>query len=87
MTAFFQGLWRVLSVTAPWWGCFLVSFALAYVLTPVCRELARRLGMVDRPSARRINKTPIPRSGGLAIFLAATLTVLGYMQEIGRAHV
>ena len=44
MTAFFQGLWRVLSVTAPWWGCFLVSFALAYVLTPVCRELARRLG-------------------------------------------
>ena len=83
MTAFFQGLWRVLSVTAPWWGCFLVSFALAYVLTPVCRELARRLGMVDRPSARRINKTPIPRSGGLAIFLAATLTVLGYMQVTG----
>ena len=83
MTAFFQGLWRVLSATAPWWGCFLVSFALAYVLTPACRELARRLGMVDRPSARRINKTPIPRSGGLAIFLAATLTVLGYMQVTG----
>ena len=83
MTMFFQSLWRVLSVTAPWWGCFLVAFALGYVLTPACRELARRLGMVDKPSARRINKTPIPRSGGLAIFLSASLTTFGYSVVTG----
>ena len=84
MTMFFKGLWRVLCATSPWWGCFLVAFLLGLVLTPVCRELARRLGMVDKPSARRINKTPIPRAGGLAVFLATTLTVLAYACVTGR---
>ena len=71
MTAFFQNLWHVLVTTAPWWGLTLVSFALGYFLTPMCREMARRMGMVDKPSARRINKTPIPRAGGLALYLAS----------------
>ena len=84
MTMFFKGLWRVLCATAPWWGGFLAAFLTGYVLTPVCRELARRLGMVDKPSARRINKTPIPRSGGLAIYLSTTLTVLAYMFVTGE---
>ncbi|MGN0846103.1 MAG: hypothetical protein ACI4RA_01810 [Kiritimatiellia bacterium] len=84
MTLFFQNLTQVLVKTAPWWGLAIASFLLAYVLTPACRELARRCGMVDQPSARRINKTPIPRSGGLAIFLATALTLLGYILLTGR---
>ena len=84
MTAFFNGFWHFLVQTGPWWGGTLISFALCYLLTPVCRGLARRLGMVDIPSARRINKTPIPRSGGLAIFLATTITTLGYMFLTGE---
>ncbi len=83
MTVFLQNLQHVLVKTAPWWGLTLVSFALGLLLVPVCRELARRLGMVDRPSARRINKTPIPRAGGLAIYLAVSVTLLGYMALTG----
>lgn len=37
-------------------------------LTPVAGKIAWRLGAVDRPSARRINKQPVPRMGGIAVF-------------------
>ena len=43
---------------------------MSLVLTPLFREMARKLGMVDMPDARRINKVPIPRGGGLSIFVA-----------------
>lgn len=56
--------------TAPYWATFTAALALSLLLTPVCRELARRCGMVDTPSARRINTVPVPRGGGLAIYLS-----------------
>ena len=77
MMAFWAGVLDFLLRTMPWWGVFLSAFALGYVLTPLCRELARRCGMVDKPSARRINKTPIPRAGGLAVFLSVALVMVG----------
>ncbi|GAB5052699.1 glycosyltransferase family 4 protein [Pediococcus ethanolidurans] len=40
------------------------------VLTPFVRRLAFKVGAVDEPSARRVNKIPMPTMGGLAIFLA-----------------
>lgn len=40
------------------------------VLTPFVRRLAFKVGAVDEPSARRVNKVPMPTMGGLAIFLA-----------------
>jgi UDP-N-acetylmuramyl pentapeptide phosphotransferase/UDP-N-acetylglucosamine-1-phosphate transferase len=53
---------------------YLIAFGGALVvsllLTPLFREGARKIGMVDKPDARRINKVPIPRGGGLAIFAA-----------------
>ncbi len=48
---------------------FLAAFVLTLILTPLVRELNRRLGMVDKPDPRRINKVPIPRGGGLALVL------------------
>ena len=84
MTVFFQNLWHVLVKTAPWWGLTFLSFVLGYFLTPMCREMARRVGMVDKPSARRINKTPIPRAGGLAVYLATTLTLFAYTLITGE---
>ena len=70
MTTFWTNLASFFMKTAPYWGLFLTALISSLILTPLCRELARACGMVDKPSARRINKTPIPRSGGLAIFLA-----------------
>ena len=83
MTQFFTNLLDVLVKTAPYWGLFLGTFALGYVLTPLCRALARKCGMVDAPSARRINTVPTPRAGGLAVFLSVTAALAAYMLLTG----
>ncbi len=53
----------------PYAIAFLGALVVTLILTPLVRELNRRLGMVDMPDARRINTVPIPRGGGLALFL------------------
>ena len=57
---------------------FLGSFLLTYLLTPLVREMNRRLGMVDRPDPRRINKVPIPRGGGLALVIGIFAAYAAY---------
>jgi UDP-GlcNAc:undecaprenyl-phosphate GlcNAc-1-phosphate transferase len=49
---------------------FLGALVLALILTPLCRELVRKLGMLDKPDPRRIHQKPIPRGGGLSVFFA-----------------
>jgi UDP-GlcNAc:undecaprenyl-phosphate/decaprenyl-phosphate GlcNAc-1-phosphate transferase len=47
------------------------AFILSAVLTPLCRDVFRRLGVVDRPDQdRKLHTTPIPLMGGVAIALA-----------------
>src|SRR5437588_4759614 len=53
-----------------------VSFALALMLTPVVRALARRWGFVARPKTDRWHKNPTAMMGGVAIWLAVTGTYL-----------
>lgn len=48
---------------------FLSAFVVTYLLTPVLREFAKVSGMVDMPDKRRINKKPVARSGGIAVFI------------------
>ena len=62
------------------WAHYLVLFAVALVVTallvPVVRKVAIKFGVVDEPGPRRVNKVPIPRMGGVAMYfglLAATL--------------
>lgn len=51
------------------------AFLLAFTLTPAVRVLAFKIGAVDVPlDSRRIHKKPIPRIGGLAIYLGFALT-------------
>lgn len=60
-----------------WWGPYTALFALSMIVallaTPLARLLAWRVGAVDNPGARRINRSPIPRMGGIAIYLAIVL--------------
>lgn len=49
---------------------FLAAAAIAFLLTPLVRRLVLRHGVVDRPDARRVNVTDVPRSGGLAVAAA-----------------
>lgn len=56
-----------------------VAFAglLSFTLTPPVRVLAHKLKAIDVPiDNRRMHKKPIPRMGGLAIFIAFAVTVL-----------
>ncbi len=53
------------------------SMLLAYAITPIVRVLAFKIGAVDVPlDGRRSHKKPIPRIGGLAIYLSFTITSL-----------
>ncbi|EHI74914.1 undecaprenyl-phosphate alpha-N-acetylglucosaminyltransferase [Streptococcus criceti] len=57
-------------------------FLIPLVLTPLIRFLAFRVGAVDNPNARRINKVPMPSSGGLGILIAFLVGALILMPII-----
>lgn len=46
-----------------------IALAVALLLTPVFRKLARLTGFVDAPAARKVHVEPTPLLGGLAILL------------------
>ena len=52
----------------PYVCLFFAALATSLATTPVARRIALALGAVDKPSSRRINRKPIPRMGGIAIF-------------------
>ena len=47
------------------WGdiaiAFLLAFITAFVLTPYTMRLAKKVGAIDVPNDRRVNKKPMPR--------------------------
>ena len=56
---------------------FATALLLAFMLTPVVKAFAYKIGAVDVPKDnRRMHKTPIPRVGGLAIYLGFLASVL-----------
>lgn len=52
---------------------FLVSLAICAGATPLVIRLAHQRRLFDHPDERRVHKYPIPRLGGIAIFLAIIL--------------
>ena len=58
-----------------------VSMLLSFGLTPLVKRLAYKIGAVDVPKdRRRMHSHPIPRLGGLAIFVGFVITVLLFAQ-------
>ena len=53
------------------WGdiaiAFLLAFITTFVVTPHTMRLAKKVGAIDIPNDRRVNKKPMPRLGGLAV--------------------
>jgi len=47
-----------------------VALITSLVLTRLMIWLGPKVGMIDLPDARRIHKTPIPRAGGVAVFVS-----------------
>lgn len=58
---------------------FLVSVLLMVLLTPLANHLARRMGVVDIPGPRKIHLSPIPLSGGWAIFATISIVLWGHL--------
>lgn len=69
MTEFIYSLCAVLS-----------AVLLAFSLTPIVRVLAIKIKAIDIPTDnRRVHHRPVPRIGGLAIFLAFTIASLCFL--------
>lgn len=56
-----------------------VSMVISFAATPIASLIAKKVDAVDHPSARRVNKTPIPRMGGLAIYYGFLVSVLCFV--------
>jgi UDP-GlcNAc:undecaprenyl-phosphate GlcNAc-1-phosphate transferase len=56
------------------------ALLIVVLLTPAVGGMARILGVVDRPEQRRLNRRPIPRLGGLAIFLGIVVPALAFLR-------
>lgn len=56
-----------------YFAMLLLSAAGSYLLTPLAIRLAHAWGAVDLPSARKIHTQPMPRLGGVAVFLGFCL--------------
>ena len=53
--------------------------AVSFVLTPLVRRVAIRFDAIDHPDERRVNETPVPRGGGVAVaiaFVSVTIALL-----------
>src|SRR6202008_791397 len=60
------------------WGA-LPAFGVVVLLTPAVGGMARRLGVVDAPGGRRVNQLPVPRLGGIALFLGMLVPSLAFL--------
>jgi len=60
---------------------YLVAFIFAglvsFAATPFSIWLAKHYGELDQPDARKVHHTPIPRWGGLGIYLGVIVSIIG----------
>ena len=67
------------------WSSYILFFAIALLgcvlTTPIAKHIAIRLDAIDYPDERRINREPVPRMGGMAIFFGIALVYV--VQIIG----
>src|SRR5215213_7776417 len=65
------------------WG-FLLALAVVLVLTPGVGRIGRVLGIVDEPGERRrLHVRPVPRLGGIALFLGLLVPWLAFLDLSG----
>lgn len=54
---------------------FAVSFGIVLLLTPWAKKVSIKLGAIDQPKPRGMHTKPIPRMGGIAIFIGFMATM------------
>jgi len=53
-----------------------IGLVVAYALTPLVVWVATRCGVLAQPGGRHIHRSPVPRLGGIAVYLAFVAAVL-----------
>jgi UDP-GlcNAc:undecaprenyl-phosphate/decaprenyl-phosphate GlcNAc-1-phosphate transferase len=64
----------------------IVALVVVVLLTPAVGGMARLLGVVDKPGGRRLHTRPIPRLGGLALFLGVIVPSLAFLKLNSEAR-
>jgi UDP-GlcNAc:undecaprenyl-phosphate GlcNAc-1-phosphate transferase len=57
-----------------------LALVIVVLLTPAVGGMARILGVVDSPAERRLNRRPVPRLGGLALFFGIFIPALAFLK-------
>lgn len=52
-----------------------IALTVAYILTPLVKNLAARWGVIAHPGGRRTHRRPTPLMGGLAMYAGFTIAV------------
>ena len=61
---------------------FLAAFAVSVICTPLAIKLAPKIGAVDVPKdARRVHTKPMPRFGGMAIFIGTMAVIMAFLEK------
>ncbi len=63
-----------------WFYLFMVSFLFYHILHPFILKISYKYNIMDIPDPRKLHKSPIPRIGGLGIFLSFIFGVLRNFQ-------
>ena len=55
---------------------FFITFLLVTLIMPIIKKIANHVGAMDIPNERKVHKKPIPRLGGLGIYIGF---IIGYL--------
>lgn len=58
---------------------------LSFFITPIIQKLSKKIGAIDKPNKRRVNKIAIPSMGGLGIYISMFASVF-FLQSIDKEY-
>lgn len=64
---------------------YLGSALLASITTPFVIRIAKQFGIVDTPDVRKIHSEPVPRIGGVAVFVSSVCLIMPILFSAGSA--
>ena len=59
-----------------WFFILVTALLISCLITPLVRIIATKIGAMDIPDERKIHKKPVPRLGGLAIYIALIISIM-----------
>lgn len=61
---------------------FFVALFVAFIVTPIVRNVCLKIGLVDEPRERRMHTRPMPSLGGIAIYVGFVIGILTTVTDL-----